>query len=491
MKNLVHFHKALPVAVLLLGASLAFGHEPQAIPQERTYQGMIVEPTQQVASDVPDRVLLSWKHDPATSFSVTWRSQASESAVAEFAVATDGPAFVKNIQRVNAETSPLMTNLGTVHMHAATFKNLKPETLYVYRVGSLRTEPLSESDQSSQDPNSVDYAWSEWFQCLTAAEYSGEVTPVSFVYVGDAQNDLKSHWSRLIRESYKDAPRMTFMLHAGDLVNRGNNDHEWAEWFHSTSFMAATIPQLATPGNHEYDRDPFHSEYDEGRGPKRLARRWAQRFEFPENGPEWSTENIYYVDVQGIRIISLDTNTDREKQTAWLKSVLEDNPNRWTIVTHHHPVYSTSKDRDNPDVRKHWKPLYEQFGVDLVLQGHDHSYGRSHLGHKHEHGHSHEHPHPDTKNHATGLRVSDETGGPVYVVSVSGPKMYSLKEYPIGENPFAKHIKETQLYQVISIDHNQLSYEAKSATGVLHDSFKINKSKDGKNTFHDQQPAKQ
>lgn len=452
------------VAVAIASLSgYAAGHDRVPAPQSRSYQGMRVEATVPVATDVPDRVLVSWQGDPATSFAVTWRTLAGPSAVGEIAKATDGPSFVKNIERAQARTSDLKTSLGTVHMHAVTFTDLEPETQYVYRVGSLRTEGATD-----------EYAWSEWFQMRTAAKFTGKVAPLRFVYVGDAQNDVKSHWSRLIRESYRDAPRMTFMLHAGDLVNRGNQDHEWGQWFHAGDFIFATVPQLAIPGNHEYDVDLFAAKLlDKTR--RQLSRRWAQRFEFPQNGPEGATENIYYVDVQGVRLIGLDSNVDPEPQAKWLEGVLKENPNRWTIVTHHHPIYSTSRGRDNPALRKYWQPLYEKYGVDLVLQGHDHSYGRSEPLAVHEHEH----------NEPTGLTVAGKHDGPVYVVSVSGPKMYPLKDYPEGENPFEKHLEGTQLYQVIEIEHGELRYEAKSATGKLFDRFRILKDEEGSGKFED------
>lgn len=471
-------------------AEIAHAEEKTKFGHERNYEGMVVEPTLPVATDVPDRILASWKGDPATSFSVTWRSKAGADAVAEVAVAGDGPAFVKDAQLVKADTSELKTNLGTVHMHAATFKDLQPGTVYAYRVGSRRTKPLSESDQKGVEPATVDYAWSEWIHFRTAQKSKGEVVePVEFVYVGDAQNDVKSHWSRLIRESFRDAPRMTFMLHAGDLVNRGNNDQEWGQWFHSGGWMFASIPQLAIPGNHEYDRDRIAA----GEGvkdddiPKTLSRRWAQRFEYPENGPEGSTENIFYVDIQGVRLIGLDSNMDPETQTEWLEGVLKNNPNRWTILTHHHPIYSSSVRRDNPELRETWQQLYNKYEVDLVLQGHDHSYGRSgpislQLSRKLT----------QEENVATGLRVADESGGPVYVVSVSGPKMYDLKQYPdkgIKSNPFRKRAKDTQLYQVIKVEQDKLIYQAKTANGSLYDQFTIHKNKSGKNLFEDQAPS--
>lgn len=476
------------IGVLCFGAIVSSmfcvveAHDRVPKPQDK-YQGMIVEPTLPVATDVPDRILVSWKSDPATSFSVTWRSKAGATAVAEIAVATKGPEFLKTIERTDGKTSPLQTNLGNVHMHSATFSELKPDTLYAYRVGSKRTAPLDKRSASAQHPESAPYAWSEWFQVRTAKSYQDKVSPIRFVYVGDAQNDVKSLWSRLIRESYRDAPRMTFMIHAGDMVNRGNSDHEWGQWFHAGDFIFATVPQFAIPGNHEYDSDPFYQQDPKSR---RLTRRWAQRFEFPENGPKETTENVYFVDIQGVRIIGLDSQgVDKEVQAKWLENVLKNNPNRWTVVTHHHPVYSTSRGRDNPELRKLWQPLYEKYGVDLVLQGHDHSYGRTGPIHTHDHAHGdHEHKHhAHDENVATGLRVADKKGGPVYVVSVSGPKMYPLKEYPAGQNPFEKHVAQTQLYQVIDINHDEISYSAKTPLGDTVDRFRILKDAQGKTKF--------
>lgn len=465
------------------GSKTIFGHK-------RNYEGMVVEPTLPVATDIPDRILASWKGDPSNSFSVTWRSKSGSDAVAEIALAEAGPKFVLNAKLFKGETSPLETNLGTVHMHAVTFKGLEPGSLYAYRVGSRRTTMLSKEDQSSVEPATADYAWSEWIHFRTAQKSQGKVVePVRFVYVGDAQNDVRSHWSRLIRESFRDAPRMTFMLHAGDLVNRGNNDHEWGEWFHAGNWIFSSIPQLAIPGNHEYDRDRIAAgtgvEYRDI--PKTLSRRWGQRFEFPENGPKGSTENIFYVDVQGVRVIGLDSNLEPNTQTEWLEKVLKNNPNRWTILTHHHPIYSSSKRRDNPELRNTWQLLYQKYNVDLVLQGHDHSYGRSgpidlQLSRKLV----------TEENVATGLRVADQSGGPVYVVSVSGPKMYDLKQYPekaVKSNPHRRRAKEKQLYQVITIEQDRLVYQAKTATGELYDQFTINKDKSGKNLFHDQAPS--
>ncbi|HEX6987590.1 MAG TPA: fibronectin type III domain-containing protein, partial [Planctomycetaceae bacterium] len=146
-----------------------------------------VPPSQAVfrPTPVPDRVLLSWSGDPATTASVSWRTDASVTkAFAEIAPAGPGPDFKEDAKAVEAATQPLETTLGVAHYHAVTFEGLTPDTLYAYRVG----------DGTSR---------SEWFQFRTASD---RPAPLRFIYVGDAQTDIKSLWSRVIRQAYADAP---------------------------------------------------------------------------------------------------------------------------------------------------------------------------------------------------------------------------------------------------------------------------------------------
>ena len=65
-------------------------------------------------------------------------------------------------------------------------------------------------------------------------------------------------------------------------------------------------------------------------------------------------------------------------QAQWLEGLLAENPNKWTVVTFHHPMYSPTG-RDNKELRELWRPVFDRYGVDLVLTGHDHAYGRSGL----------------------------------------------------------------------------------------------------------------
>lgn len=328
------------------------------------------------------------------------------------------------------------SDLGVCLVHSARLRDLEPATMYAYRVGDGEH-------------------WSEWHQFRTASD---ESEPFTFLYFGDAQNAVRSLWSRVIREANQHAPRCAFFLHAGDLVNRANRDAEWGEWFDAGGWLNGMIPSVASPGNHEY-RDG-------------LSRHWRPSFSFPMNGPEGLEETVYWVDYQGTRIISLNSNEQIDRQTTWLESVLSD-PGRpkWTVVTFHHPIFSAAKERDNPTLRAAWRPLLEEHGVDLVLQGHDHAYARSGLGGPAEAA--------AVGNVNVTEGVTRKSSNTVYVVSVSGPKMYPLQEKWDVE----RVASGVQLFQVIHVDADQIRYEARLASGELYDAFELQKSDDGVSTL--------
>jgi 3',5'-cyclic AMP phosphodiesterase CpdA len=165
------------------------------------------------------------------------------------------------------------------------------------------------------------------------------------------------------------------------------------------------------------------------------------------------------------------------EQAVWLDKVLAENKLPWVVCSFHHPIFSTAKDRDNAALRAAWKPVFDKYRVDLVLQGHDHSYGRTGL----------ETPVvvPETVgNVPTGVTNVDTETGTIYVVSVSGPKMYNLHS-----NQVMKRVAEdTQLYQIIEIAGDRLRYEARTATGELYDAFSLTKVTGKVNVLEEQMP---
>jgi hypothetical protein len=408
---------------------------PPAPPQETPEQKAVRESAKPRPN--PDRIILTWKGDPTTTQAVTWRTDTSVTrAGAQIAPADPGPGVEpawkdfdqKKVGTFTARTEPLETTMNEAHYHSVNFEGLRPGTRYMYRVGDGTT-------------------WSEWFQFDTAA---ATPEPFGFLYFGDAQNGIKSLWSRVARGAYAELPKARFIVHAGDLVNSGANDAEWGEWHTAAGWINGTVPSVPTPGNHEFAG--------------KVTAHWRPQFTLPENGPAGLEETCYYLDFQGTRIISLNSNEKIAEQVPWLERVLESRPAsiRWTVVTFHHPLYATSPGRDNKMIRQAWRPVLDKYNVDLVLQGHDHGYGRSGLMR-------------DDK------LLSDEQArtarGTVYCVSVSGSKMYALDKLTWAKRSAAN----LQLYQLIRIDGGVLKYESRTARGDLFDAFELRKRPDGGN----------
>lgn len=390
------------------------------------------------ARPAPDRIIALPSQDPARSFHVAWRTSVdSAEAIAEIAIAQDGPDLAGHARQVRGVSRRLDTDNGASDHHQVRFEDLQPDTLYAWRVRGGST-------------------WSEWFHLRTA---SSSAEPFSFLYFGDAQNSVKSLYSRVLRDAWTRQPKARLLLHAGDMVNLrdGNHDTEWGEWFDAGGFLHAMALSVPAAGNHEHVRN------EDGR--YQLSAHWPAQLPGPGNGESDHPHTTYWFDYQGVRFIVLDTSAalDHDSgaaQAAWLEPLLKENPNRWTVVMQHHPMFSASLGRDNPPLREHWQPLFERYRVDLVLQGHDHVYGRG-------------------SNVAEGVSAADADAGTIYVVSVAGPKHYRVSEQ--AEVSMRRIGEETQLYQIVQVEHDRLRYESRTATGRLYDRFELVRGENGTN----------
>ncbi|MGX6449651.1 metallophosphoesterase, partial [Patulibacter sp. S7RM1-6] len=358
---------------------------------------------------------------PERSQTFGWRTDGATADGRAEAQRLDGDVPVGPVLAADATTADART-VGheggsdyAVRHHRAKVVGLEPGARYRYRVGS-------------------DAGWSPWRTFVTADPDPDR--PWRWLYVGDAQNGLDEEWPVNIGRARAALPDAQLVVHAGDQVNRPTYDKDWGDWFAGMGETAATVNQLAVPGNHEYNYDTDSFDLS---GTNYLA-----HFPFEPNGAALGTGSTV-VDYRGVRFITLDTGLTGldalalASQRAWLAQQLESNRQRWTVVTFHFPVY-TAADRfpsDNPAVRGAFGDLLEEHDVDLVLNGHDHTYAR-------------------------GFRTRH---GPTYVVSVLGPKYYD--QQPDGSNTWTANgatrvvaAAETSTFQAVCMLGDRLVYEA-------------------------------
>jgi predicted phosphodiesterase len=427
---MVNVKMVLTTASAIVLAFLLMGHNASAKTLEpgQSYKNLhplVVVP----AEKMPQSVILTWTGDPSTTQAVTWRTlDKGPASKAQIAIATSDPDVEKNAFTFDGiDQQVTLKNGNSGYYHTVELRNLKPGILYAYRVGDGEL-------------------WSEWNQFRTAEE---KAEPFRFIYLGDAQYDLLSLWSRLIRTAYSSAPDAKFILHVGDLVTDADSDEQWQEWFQAAGWINRVMPSILCIGNHE---QPDLNKEDDNLG---YSLFWRPQFALPMNGPDDLKEITYFFDYANVRFLVLNGTKYIEEQAKWLEPVLANTRQPWKIAVIHQPIFSTGKTRDNVEIRNAFEPLFDRYHVDVVLQGHDHTYGRTH------------------KIHA-GKTVGNTDNGTVYCTSVSGPKQYPWN--PKFEALMARTGTNTQLYQIISVSHDKLTYDAYTADQDQYDHFVLHKS---------------
>lgn len=365
---------------------------------------------------LPDRIVLNPTPTPATSQEVTWRT---DSEVADGWVEYEPSAggARRRAEAADPQAASALFVDTDAHHHSAVLEGLVPDTSYDYRVGT-------------------DAGWSEWHTFTSAdATLDAGDDPWTFLYFGDAQNGLDDQWPPVVDAAFAAYPDAELTVHAGDQINDAHDDVQWGQWFAGLGDHLAETQTVTTLGNHELTIDPGASQY-------------RAHYEYPHNGPITQDELVWYTDYQGVRFISLNGNAPLGgalDQAPWLEDVLGDNPSRWTVVTFHQPMFSNTDGRDNVATRNAWLPIFEEYGVDLVLQGHDHTYARGHL----------------TENENPDGSVT----GPVYTVAVGGSKYYEPSAE--GDNNWTDNDAtrvvshgETSTFQAITVTDDTLTYRA-------------------------------
>ncbi len=183
---------------------------------------------------------------------------------------------------------------------------------------------------------------------------------------GDNRPDLTA---RMLGEIADKANGFDLFLSAGDLVDRGFSAGQWGEAFRAFSAASSVIPTRFAAGNH----DTLFSG---------LSR--YERYAYPAEIVVQTGSRLWYrIDVGKVHFLVLDIEWSAESytsaQASWLEAQLKDIPSDdWKIVVSHGFYYSSGSVvdgwewYDNHETISALSPLFEKYGVNLVLSGHNH-----------------------------------------------------------------------------------------------------------------------
>jgi hypothetical protein len=184
----------------------------------------------------------------------------------------------------------------------------------------------------------------------------------SFFVYGDSRTCPRKH--RLVAsEMAMDPLDPSFIVHTGDLVERPL-DSNWDDFFWAIEPFSKSTPLVPALGNHERNDDSYYRAFD-----------------LPSGGGDYK-EQWYSFTHGRAKVIVLDSNTGSSglsKQRNWLIGELRANRKPVTVVVFHHPIYSSIyySTGVNKTLADTWGDLFARYGVDLVFNGHVHSYERA------------------------------------------------------------------------------------------------------------------
>ena len=313
--------------------------------------------------DTKTQMGFCWATTNATSTDL----QVLEKSIYDNSTGFDDPTVENSIKYFTGtiEGSPIA---GDGFIHRAAAKRLTPDTEYVYRFGD---EQLNR--------------WCEVGSFKTSANNNRNF---SFLHISDPQGDNELHYesyNQLLTDMNKICEPEWIAL-TGDITDDshfgGTIDlHEWKLALTEQWSVFKDYPVAAVSGNHDGALHAFHSRFN---------------YDIP-SGSDTSTGDYYSFDYQGVHFTCINSNGTpnpkdpnttgiSETQLNWVKNDLAAHENdKFLIVMMHKGLFdsgghSCNDDRSDYDIeqmRRQLCPLFTQYGVDLVLEGHDHLYSLS------------------------------------------------------------------------------------------------------------------
>lgn len=338
----------------------------------------------------PEQVHVQFGADAASQVAVSWATAAAVSRP-RLRLGLASSDFGWQVPAEERTYTEALTG-GTVWTYHAHLHGLRPDTHYVYQVLNDGAAPVSGMFRTGPRGRSGGFRFTSFGdQSVPAAvgQGLGPWTP-NAGYIVPAVESLDP----------------LFHLFNGDLCYANVSDAPvatWASFFNNNTRSAANRPWMPSAGNHENEV---------GDGPQGYLS-YQTRFALPDNGSDHFRGNWYAFTVGSIRVISLNnddvclqdggfsafrrdhvptyvSNADNPyingyssgEQKRWLERELAEASRSgdvdWIVVCMHQ-VSMSSAHFNGADlgIRQNWLPLFDQYGVDLVVAGHEHHFERT------------------------------------------------------------------------------------------------------------------
>jgi hypothetical protein len=257
---------------------------------------------------------------------------------------------------------------------------------------------------------------------------------VVFGFVGDSRGGYDV-FTQLVQVIQSRAPDV--ILYSGDAVTIGITQEEWETFLGAGEPLFATTQVLFANGNHENDAVNFFSQF-------------ALPGDQQNFGLDWGDAHV---------TVANDTPADPSAITGAFRDALNadlaaSQNAQWKLVMHHQPMFSAStRHGSSTTLQAAWGPLFDQYHVDLVLNGHDHDYEL-------------------TRPLVGGIPQATSANATVYVVAGGA----GAELYPNGTQAFTQCSESNYSAAIIDVRKHMLSLDAFHPDGTAISNMSMNPS---------------
>jgi hypothetical protein len=374
-----------------------------------------------------------------SELNIAWYSRSNRSSLVQVALksAMSGSGFPVAASRsfycnVASASSGYYSNKTVVRF-------LAPNTEYVYRLGDGKGN------------------WTPVYNYTTRRKDC-----FSFLAVGDPQIGASrtatdtTGWTDTVAKALKQFPATAFLLSTGDQVEDCDSESQFSGFFAPAEFK--NFPVAPALGNHDNGAANHGSHYNL----PNLSNLYGVTS--PYSG------NYYFTYGNTLFMVLNSNNKSAASHRTFIRDAVEAHPGiTWKIVMFHHDIYGSachSVESSILNLRASLFPIFDDYAIDIVITGHDHSYTRSH---------------PLKEDLPQLNQKSDENGnvvnpaGTIYYTlnSASGSKYYDLQSTPECYAAIRSQIK-IPMFSYVTINGNSLSFKTyRKDTMAEIDSYSI------------------
>jgi predicted phosphodiesterase len=246
---------------------------------------------------------------------------------------------------------------------------------------------------------------------------------VRFGVIGDnGTGDSPQYDVAAEMEAYRKAVGFDFVVMMGDNIYGGHRPKDFERKFEEPykPLLDAGVKFYACLGNHDNSDETLYKFFNMN----------GQRYYSFKKGP--------------VQFFVLDSNYMDSTQLDWIQHQLNESNTKWKIAYFHHPLYSDGRFHGSDvDLRKLLMPIFEKYGVNVVLSGHDHVYER----------------------------LKPENGIYFFVVGNSGELRYgNLRQ---NSEMMAKGFDTDRTFMLVEISGDKFYYQTVSRAGQTVDSGEL------------------